>query len=94
MLERIEESGWSAHYRSFFAKVLELSLGNFEWETQNTIYYFGVVWKVEDENMEYLRRYILNTYASLGTARREVPTSSYFYKILQVADVNEFYRDL
>ena len=75
-------------------KVIEISLGNFEWETQNTIYYHGLIWGIEDENMEYLRRYILNTYASLGTARKDVPTSSYFYKILQVADVNKFYANL
>ena len=94
MLQRIAEEKWSSYYKSFFSKILSLSLGNFEWETQNTIYYYGLVWKIEDENMEYLRRYILNTYASLGTARKEVPTSSYFYKILQVADVNKFYANL
>ena len=94
MLEKIDDEKWFPHYQSFFCEVLKLSLGNFGWETQNTIYYYGLVWRISDENMEYLRRYILNTYASLGTARKEVPTSSYFYKILQVADVNKFYANL
>ena len=44
--------------------------------------------------MEYLRRYVLNGYAALGSARREIPTSSYFYKILGVVNVNEFYAHL
>ena len=44
--------------------------------------------------MEYVRRYILNGYAALGINRREVPTSSYFYKILSVVDVNEFYASI
>ena len=61
------------------------------------IYYFGYVGgllKEESENMEYLRRYVLNGYAALGLNRREIPTSSYFYKILGVVDVNEFYAHL
>ena len=33
-------------------------------------------------NMEYVRRYILNEYNAMGVSRREIPTNSYFYKIL------------
>lgn len=82
MLREIWDRKWGDYYGEFYAMVLRMSLGNFKWESQNVIYYFGHVQGVHDENLEYLRRYILNTYASLGTARREIPTSSYFYKIL------------
>ena len=70
---------------------MKKSLGNFTWEYYNMIYYFGFIGgllKEESENMEYLRRYVLNGYAALGVNRREIPTSSYFYKILGVVDVN------
>ena len=44
--------------------------------------------------MEYLRRYILNGYASLGVNRRDIPTTSYFYKILGVTNTEDFYKNL
>ena len=90
----MDGKGWVACYEPFYRLVLRMSLGSFKWENQNVIYYLGQVHGIEDENLEYLRRYILNTYASLGTARREVPTDSYFYKILEVTQVEKFYGNL
>ena len=94
MLMEIHDKHWVVYYETFFRLVLKMSLGNFKWENQNIIYYFGQVNGIHDDNLEYLRRYILNTYASLGTARREIPTSSYFYKILEVTNVEKFYGNL
>lgn len=94
MLIEIHEKKWVIFYEQFYKFVLKLSLGTFKWENQNIVYYLGTVWKINDENMEYLRRYIIHSYASLGTARREIPTSSYFYKILEVANVQKFYGNL
>lgn len=90
----IHDKHWFDYYKDFYIWVLKLSLGNFKWESQNIVYYVGCISDVDDENMEYLRRYILNTYAALGTARREIPTSSYFYKILAVTNVEKFYGNL
>lgn len=83
MLRMIHDNHWEPYYREFYLKVLKTSLGNFKWEAQNTVYYYGYLQGYQHhDDMEYLRRYILNTYAALGTARREIPTTSYFYKIL------------
>lgn len=70
MLMEINSQKWEPFYEKFYRSVLKMSLGNFKWESQNIIYYYGSIQHIEDENMEYLRRYILNTYASLGTARK------------------------
>lgn len=94
LLEAVEAKKVSSEYRQYFEKLISLSLGNFEWESQNTIYYYGLLWGFDSEDMEYLRRYILNTYASLGTSRKNVPTHSYFYRILQIADADKFYANL
>ncbi len=43
--------------------------------------------------MEYVRRYILNEYNAMGVSRREIPTNSYFYKILEIETPASFYKN-
>ena len=63
-------------YAPFLAKIAEVSLGHFEWAEFTRIYYYGLrfgVEKLSEEakwNMEYVRRYILNEYATMGIVRR------------------------
>lgn len=63
-------------YAPFLARIIEISLGHFEWTQFTRIYYYGLrfgVEKLSQEakwNMEYVRRYILNEYATMGIIRR------------------------
>lgn len=77
-------------YTPYLLTLLEMSMGHFHWTELTRIYYYGLRFGVEslsDEakwNMEYVRRYILNEYATMGLRRREIPEDSYFYRIIGI----------
>ena len=73
-------------YLPYLERLLNFSLGRFEWPLLTQLYYFGLRWKANTGEsgfwrMEYVRRYIMNEYASMGIRRRDIPEHSFFYRI-------------
>jgi hypothetical protein len=58
--------------------------GNYQWEEINKLYYYAKVWKIESEHTESLRIYLANGYISLGVQRRGIPTSSFYFKVIEI----------
>lgn len=79
-----------------FAPYLEMlmkeSRCKFTWEQVNQLYYFAKKWQLESEHTESLRIYVVTGYNSLGVNRRMIPTSSYYYRIIEIVPPEELYK--